>query len=381
MKTLLILGAGKEQVAAITAAKARAIRTVILDMNPQAEGRAFADEFHLVSTRDRDAILKFIAGFPGRIDGVITIASDIPHMVSAAAEALGVRHIPVPVAELCVHKLRMKEALRDAGVNVPTFAKIGSLEDLNRFMARMAAWLLSSIKPVWTIPARGASCASTLDMDITAAFDYSRKFSYSGEVIAESFVTGLQISTEGLMLDNRFYCTGFADRNYSRLDDKVPFMVEDGGDIPSILDPASKRLVEAEFEKAVRALGIDWGLRPRAHMIFGTDRKAWLCDRDRRPASRAEISVTTRFPGPPAWISWTFWWTWRWEIPWIQRGSRPNAIWPRHSAISFPRPEQFVPSRASWPPRAGRISAKWISGYGPAMLSLPWKIIPPASVM
>jgi biotin carboxylase len=117
----------------------------------------------------------------------------------------------------------------------------------------------------------------TRDMDIAATFDYSRKFSYSGEVIAEMFVAGLQISTEGLMLDNRFHCTGFADRNYSRLDDKVPFMVEDGGDIPSVLDPASKTLVEAEFEKAVRALGIDWG-PAKGDMIFGADGKPYVIE-------------------------------------------------------------------------------------------------------
>src|ERR1700744_4900069 len=119
MKTLLILGAGKEQVAAITAARSKGIRTIVLDFNPTAGGRAIADEFHLVSIRDRDAILDFVKGYTGKIDGVMTIASDIPHMVCAAAQALGVRHIPLPVAELCVHKLYMKERLRDAGVNVP----------------------------------------------------------------------------------------------------------------------------------------------------------------------------------------------------------------------------------------------------------------------
>ena len=78
MKTLLILGAGKEQVAAITAAKAKGIRTVVLDMNPKADGRAIADEFHLVSTRDKDAILKFVARYPSKIDGVMTIARGPP---------------------------------------------------------------------------------------------------------------------------------------------------------------------------------------------------------------------------------------------------------------------------------------------------------------
>ena len=89
MKTLLILGGGKEQVAAIAAAKAKAIRTVVLDMNPKADGRALADEFHLVSTRDREALLKFARDYKSPIHGVITIASDIPHMVAIVAEALG----------------------------------------------------------------------------------------------------------------------------------------------------------------------------------------------------------------------------------------------------------------------------------------------------
>jgi biotin carboxylase len=274
MKTLLILGAGKEQVAAIAAAKAKGIRTVVLDMNPQADGRALADEFHLVSTRDRAAIANFLAHYQSRIDGVMTIASDIPHMVAAAAELLGARHIPMSVAELCVHKLHMKERLRDAGVNIPLFARIASLDDLTGFIAKAGFPIV--IKPVDNSGARGVQRLSR-GMDIAQAFTYSRGFAYSGEVIAEKFVSGLQISTEGLFHQTVFHCTGFADRNYARLDDAVPFMVEDGGDIPTVLDANSKKLVETEFEKAARALGIDWG-PAKGDMIFGDDGKAYVVE-------------------------------------------------------------------------------------------------------
>jgi len=274
MKTLLILGAGKEQVAAIAAARAKNIRTVVLDMNPKADGRALADEFHLVSTRDRAAILDFVKQYAGKIDGVMTIASDIPHMVVAAAEALGVRHIPRDVAEICVHKLRMKEKLRQAGVHVPAFSRISSLDDLMAFIAQAGFPVV--IKPVDNSGARGVQ-RLTAEMDIAASLDYSRAFAFGGEVIAEKFVTGLQISTEGLMHDGVFHCTGFADRNYARLDDAVPFMVEDGGDIPTILNTHDKGLVEAEFEKAVRVLGIDWG-PAKGDMIFGTDGKAYVIE-------------------------------------------------------------------------------------------------------
>ena len=274
MKTLLILGAGKEQVAAITAARAKGIRTLVLDMNRDAEGAGLADEFHAVSTRDREAVLTFVAGYPGKIDGVMTIASDIPHMVSAAAEAAGARHIPKSVADLCVHKLNMKERLREGGVNVPAFARVTRLEDLEAFIARVGFPVV--IKPVDNSGARGVQ-RLTQGMDIAAAFTYAQGFAYSGEVIAEKFISGLQISTEGLFHDGRFHCTGFADRNYTRLDDAVPFMVEDGGDIPTVLGEAQKKLVEMEFEKAARALGIDWG-PAKGDMIFGEDGKPYVIE-------------------------------------------------------------------------------------------------------
>jgi biotin carboxylase len=274
MKTLLILGAGKEQVAAITVARAKGIRTLVLDFNPKADGRALADEFHLVSTRDRDAILNFVKGYAGKIDGVMTIASDIPHMVSLAAEAVGARHIPLSVAEICVHKLHMKEKLASAGVSVPAFARVTSLDELRAFIDRVGFPVV--IKPVDNSGARGVQ-RLTGGMDIAAAFDYARGFAYSGEVIAEKFISGLQISTEGLFHDGMFHCTGFADRNYTRLDDAVPFMVEDGGDIPTVLNEADKKKVEVEFEKAARALGIDWG-PAKGDMIFGDDGKPYVVE-------------------------------------------------------------------------------------------------------
>jgi biotin carboxylase len=274
MKTLLILGAGKEQVAAFEAARAKNIRAIALDMNPNAPAKALADEFHLVSTRDHDAILKFARGYPSKIDGVMTIASDIPHMVSAAAEVLGARHIPVSVAELCVHKLHMKERLRDEGVNVPAFARIASAADLKAFAAQAGYPIV--VKPVDSSGARGVQRLSA-GMDLDAAFAYAGQYSFGGGVIAEKFVSGLQISTEGLMHDGVFHCTGFADRNYSRLDDAQPFMVEDGGDIPTVLNDADKALVEAEFEKATRVLGIDWG-PSKGDMIMGADGKPYVIE-------------------------------------------------------------------------------------------------------
>ncbi|MBY6836408.1 ATP-grasp domain-containing protein [Clostridium botulinum] len=256
MKTLLILGAGKEQVPAIIRAKNKGIYTIVLDMNPEAEGFKYADEHHIVSIRDEEALINFARKYDKKIDGVITIASDIPHMVSRVAEELGVKHIPIEAADLAVNKFKMKEALKKAGVNVPHFRKISSIEDLKKFISEYDYPVV--IKPVDNSGARGVLIL-TENVDLSWAFDESKSNSRSGDVMVEKFLEGPQMSTEGIMYEDNFYITGFADRNYDKLEKFFPNIIEDGGDSPTALSQEAKELVNIEFEKAVRVLGINWG--------------------------------------------------------------------------------------------------------------------------
>ncbi|PKM83605.1 MAG: hypothetical protein CVU88_02150, partial [Firmicutes bacterium HGW-Firmicutes-13] len=264
MKRLLILGAGKEQVPAITRAKAKGIYTIVLDMNKEVEGFKYADESYSISIRDAEALINFVESYDKKIDGVITMASDIPHMVSRAAEKLQVRHIPVESADLTVEKFKMKETLLAAGVNIPSFKKINSLEELYRFISEHGYPVV--IKPVDNSGARGV-LRLTEGVDLEWAVNESKNNSRSGTVMVEKFLEGLQISTEGIMYEDKFYITGFADRNYENLDFFAPNIIEDGGDSPTRLNVKEIKLVNVEFDKAVRALGIDWG-PGKGDMVF-----------------------------------------------------------------------------------------------------------------
>lgn len=256
MKTLLILGAGKEQVPAIKRAKNKGIYTIVLDMNPKAEGFKYADEYYIISIRDEEALINFTKKYEKKIDGVITIASDIPHMVSRVAKELGVKHIPIKSADLAVDKFKMKQVLKKRGVNVPPFCKVSRIEELKDFISKYEYPVV--IKPVDNSGARGVLIL-TEDIDLVWAFNESKSNSRSGDVIVEKFLEGPQISTEGIMHSNKFYITGFADRNYEHIERFFPNIIEDGGDSPTKLSQQGKKLINIEFEKAVRALGINWG--------------------------------------------------------------------------------------------------------------------------
>ncbi len=223
---------------------------------------------------DEEALIKFVESYNGKIDGVITIASDIPHMVSRVAERIGVRHISIETADLAVDKFKMKQALKYYGVNVPEFRMVLSAHEVKKFIKEFGFPVI--IKPIDNSGARGVLMI-TEDTDLEWAYKESKNNSRSGEIMIEKFISGQQISTEGIMYENQFYITGFSDRNYSRLEEFLPNIIEDGGDFPSILSNEQVKLVNIEFEKAVRALGIDWG-PGKGDMIYGDDEKAYVVE-------------------------------------------------------------------------------------------------------
>ena len=87
MKKILLLGGSFGQLPAIIEAKKRNLHTLLCDYLPDNPGRDLADEFYLVSTTDREAVL-YIAR-QRQVDYVMAYASD-PAALTAAfvAEAL-----------------------------------------------------------------------------------------------------------------------------------------------------------------------------------------------------------------------------------------------------------------------------------------------------
>ena len=85
MKRLLILGASILQLPAIKKAKQKGYYTIVADMNPNAIGVQYADEFHCVSTIDIDGVVKLAEEI--QPDGIMTLATDMPMRAIAAVGA------------------------------------------------------------------------------------------------------------------------------------------------------------------------------------------------------------------------------------------------------------------------------------------------------
>jgi biotin carboxylase len=255
-RTLWIVSGGAEAVPGIQRARAMGLHVVVSDMNPSAPGFTEADDAIVANTYDAEATAAAALDYHTRtrpIDGVMCMAADVPVTVATVAAALSLPGISVESARLAADKLAMKQAFQRAGVPIPWFQAIASLDELRSVVAARGLPLV--LKPVDGRGARGV-LRLTEATDLAWAFAHAKSQSRSGGVMVEEYLHGPQISTEGLLVDGVGTTCGFIDRNYEHLDTFAPYIVENGGEQPSALPLPAQRQIANVAMDAGRAIGI-----------------------------------------------------------------------------------------------------------------------------
>lgn len=184
LKKILLLGGSAQQVVAIDTAKRLGYYTVLCDYLSDNPGQYHADRFYLVSTTDKEAILKVAE--EEAIDGILAYASD-PAAPTAAyvAEKLGLPTNPYESVETLCNKDRFREFLSANGFNTPQAAGYASVEEATADIERYRLPVI--IKPVDSSGSKGATVLHSLEKwNDALAFAFS--FSRSHRIIVEEFI-------------------------------------------------------------------------------------------------------------------------------------------------------------------------------------------------
>ena len=257
-KTLLIIGAGREQIPAYELAHEMGLLVIGTDMNPDAPAFAHADFKLIASTRDANTTLKVVKEFnkTHKIDGVITIANDVPYTVAMVASELGLPGISVESAKYFLNKVEMKKCFFKYDIKTPDFISIPDKESF--ISATQQETFPMIIKPS---DGRGARGVLYLDesIDLDWAYEHSIASCENKQLILEKYVEGPQLSVEGFFIKGKYSAIGYADRNYNNLEKTKPFVVEDGGQIPSRYEGKILKQIEKLIQDGAESLGISWG--------------------------------------------------------------------------------------------------------------------------
>lgn len=249
MKRLLILGASILQLPAIKKAKHKGYYTIVADMNPNAMGVKYADEFHCVSTIDIEGVADLAEEV--RPDGIMTLATDMPmRAIAAATTRLGLPGITMDTAIKSTDKGEMIKAFEEHSVEHPWYYIVESPEGFETIVENITYPCV--IKPTDNAGNRGVSYASN-KQDLEDAYKYSYENSRSGHVIIEEYMEGEEVSVEIIVYKGQVNILAITDK----LTLGKPYFVEVGHAEQSQKSKEVRDAISDLAIRAVKAVGID----------------------------------------------------------------------------------------------------------------------------
>jgi biotin carboxylase/isopentenyl diphosphate isomerase/L-lactate dehydrogenase-like FMN-dependent dehydrogenase len=253
-KTIMIVGAGILQAPAIKIAREMGLLTVVTDYNPNAYGMKLADFPIVMSTRDVDGTVRVAKEFAMKrpIHGVLTVGTDASLTVAAVQHALDLPGNRIDVAEATSNKIKMRRRLREHGIPEPDFFGCWTYNDVLQAAERLGFPFV--IKPADNMGARGVMKVEKPEV-IRFAFERAKNASPRGEIIAEGFMDGPELSIDALIWNGEIHITGVADR----IIEFPPYFVETGHIMPTDLPPDRVESGVAVFKEGIIALGIETG--------------------------------------------------------------------------------------------------------------------------
>lgn len=252
---LMILGAGPLQLPAIRKAKGMGLEVIVADMNPDAVGFQEAGIIkEVISTIDTDKVLE--AAKRHNIDGIITVASDVPMPTIAwVCQEMNLKGITPKTALNATNKAEMRKSLAAAKVPIPKFFIANTLE---KFIEASKNFTKSFVaKASDNSGNRGVSLVDDpSDREkLKAAFDYAKNNTRDGRVLLEEYMEGPEFSVEGIS-ENGVY-------NVIQVTDKIttgaPYFVELGHTQPSAQPKEILEQIKDVAKRGVEALGISEG--------------------------------------------------------------------------------------------------------------------------
>jgi biotin carboxylase len=252
-KTVLFIGAGRNQRGAIERVRELGVRVVAVDRNAAAPGLTAADAGEAVDFADLAAVAE--VGRRHRVDGVLTIAADsaVPVVAAVAAE-LGLPGIGPEAAHLATNKIAMRRVFAERGVPQPPFAALRRQTEVRA--AARAVGFPAVVKPVDSAGQRGISLVHDAD-ELGAQMAFAIAASRSQEVIVERFHEGREVNTLLVARDDDVHLVTASDRLRP---EGVGFGVALAHVYPSTLFGDALEEVERVAVAAVRAIGLRNGI-------------------------------------------------------------------------------------------------------------------------
>ena len=242
-KAMLIFGGSDFQLSLIKQCKSMGFYTVVIDPNPNAIGKEYADAFEIVGGQDFEGTCKVVEKY--NINAITTAATDKPLvMMARIAKKYGFKFFSEETAKLSTDKFLMKQKLTDIGL---AFAKGEIIEsDTHKLNYPIV------IKPTDNSGSRGVIFCENKD-DLKTVFKESKQYTNKAYLLAEEFIDGKEYSIESLHFNGKSKIIQITEKIVTPL----PYFIELGHIQPAILEKNVYEKLEYMLDKATKAFGFE----------------------------------------------------------------------------------------------------------------------------
>ena len=197
MRALVVAG-GIPQIELIKQLSSRGITTVLVDGNPNAVARPYADFFYHVNIFNIPAI-KEIAE-KEKVDFLLTVCADqVLLVVAEVSEMLGLPcYIDYKTARNVSDKIRMKRIFKKIGIPTTDYVEADYLD--MKVISQLCFPLV--VKPVDAYSSKGVRKAENLE-ELKQYYSEAQQISRSRGVIVEEFFRGDEISVDAFVVNGK----------------------------------------------------------------------------------------------------------------------------------------------------------------------------------
>ena len=251
MKTsLMIVGAGANQIGLFQKARELGLDTVGIDGNPQAPGLVHATVGEVADILDARLIQR-LAERHG-VSGIYAAAELAVEAVALASSAMGLPGLPPEVAHRTRNKLAMRQALDKAGMPNPKYCAATTAAEARDGASRVGFPMI--VKPVDGNASKGVVRIDRME-ELDSAFAGACRRSPGGAVLLEAYLEGVEFCVDGLVYDGEYRLGGITGKEVSPL----PYRFDLGIFMPPLESDALCAEIERCASDALRAIGFTNG--------------------------------------------------------------------------------------------------------------------------
>lgn len=254
MKKILFLGGSTQQIPVLKYAKKIDCYSILCDYLEGNPGREYADEFFLVSTTDKDAVLAVAS--ERSVNGIIAYASD-PAALTAAyvSKKLGLRSNSLECVKILSKKHLFRQFLRDNNFNSPIIYDYKKIDEYikNDFIKYPVI-----VKPVDSSGSKGVMKVNNNEALLEAmivALDESR----DKNIIIEEYIEmdhQYMVGGDAFIEDGEIIFIGCINSHRSKVGNPL---VPIGNSYPIVLSEHRNSCIQNELQRAITKIGFEHG--------------------------------------------------------------------------------------------------------------------------